>query len=198
MEWIVVGSIAFVIGVVITLRFMGGRPINVNVSAHAEAQGGSATTSTTAAPSSAPSPLMGLIKLAIIAVLVLTVVITLGSTLAKLGEKPSVVVNVPTQEAPKIVIPETRAPEIRVVPQPVTVTAPTSVFETAVLALVGFVSILTTIISFVAFRKLRSPAPVAPSPPTEYVRTSYGWTPKRVDPEQTELVEEFFGQAKKR
>ncbi len=179
---IIFGAVAFVAGVILTLRWIGQRPINVNVNAHAEAHGGSAHAG--AAPAQvAPAPvggsLMGILRFVVIAAIVVFCLAMAGSIINKINEPTKVTVNVPAQvpqPAPNIIIPKAEPPTINVTPQAPVVVAP-SLLDTLSLA-IGAVALVAVI--FICYRilkvlKAQTPPPVVHQPVT-YIKTDYGWT----------------------
>ncbi len=197
---VVLLSIGLVIGVIVTLFFIGKRPVhvNLNVDARAEANGGSAYAGASdgdgggGAVGGFFSGVAKLLKIAVVGAVVVfgALLLLQKNEPAKVvvnvpEQKPApVVVNVPTQQAPVVNVPQQPAPIINVPKQePAVVNVPVSTsspLETVMLLIGGLASILTIIISFKVLRGLREPnQPSQPVVPTEYERTSYGWTPKR-------------------
>ena len=156
---IVVGSVCLVIGVLLTLHFIGKRPININIDAHAEAHGGSAY----ASPSNAPSgggvsgAIAGLIKVAAIVGVSILALATVGNLLAQRSAPDRIVINMPTQQAPKVIV-TVQAPVINVKPEAPIVNVPvsTSPLESVVLIISGLASLITIAVSVAIIRSLKA------------------------------------------
>lgn len=180
-------SISLVVGVLLTLHFIGKRPINVNIDARAEAHGGTAYTSSDTGSGGGGAVggffagIAKIFKLAIVGACVL-----LGAALLLQKNEPAqVTVNVPEQKpAPVVVnVPQQPAPKINIPAQPAPiVNAPVSTSAVDIIGLLlgGIASLATLVVSFKIIRSLSARDRTAVSDykqPISYERTPYGWHP---------------------
>lgn len=203
---VVIIAVAFVGGVVLTLKLMGRRPINVNVNAHAEAHGGHATSvpSSSAAPTSGAG-IVGIIKFVAIAIILALGLVSVIGLISKVGTpvvnvpaqvppvvnvpaQPPPVINVPQAAPPIVNVPKADPPTINVSPRIPVTTVPSAVETIAlVTAIAALIIVIVTCILALRIMRRRDRETIRSNPaqyqyPVEYVRTPYGWSPKPVEP----------------
>lgn len=133
-----------------------------------------------------------MLKFLILAAIGVFALILMAGLINKIGEPAKITVNVPAQAPPVISAPKAEPPIINL--PPVTVAPVSSPAETISLIIAALMLSMTIGLCIFVVKKLNAqersmkPAervgpvvPMALPQPIEYVRTSYGWTPKRTE-----------------
>ncbi len=191
-------SVGLVAGVLITLYFVGKRPVNVNVDVRAEAHGGNANSAGAEVYDSGSGGggifrgIVNFVKFLVIASIVFGVISLLGQkaeapqvTVNVPKQDPApITVNVPQQQPPVVNVPQQPAPIVNVPQQqPPVVNVPSGDISAgdglAILLAVVIVLVIVVVGLVIVFGggSSRSQTTSTTFQPSGYVKTSYGYSP---------------------